>query len=143
MESFSCDFETTTDPYDCRVWSWGAYSLKREEYNKGIDIQSFIEWASSYDKRIYFHNLKFDGEFIVSYLLSHNIKWVDRNKYYTNVFTTLIDDMGSWYCLDIWFENCHVKIIDSLKTLPMPVSKLSKAFGLEESKSIIDYKKVS
>ena len=23
-EIWACDFETTTDPLDCRVWAWGA-----------------------------------------------------------------------------------------------------------------------
>ena len=26
-EVWSCDFETTTEPNDCRVWAWGASNV--------------------------------------------------------------------------------------------------------------------
>ena len=68
---FTADFETITNPEDCRVWAWAACNIDNiEEKHYGNDIESFLEWCSNKsDTSIYFHNLKFDGQFIISYLI--------------------------------------------------------------------------
>lgn len=32
MKRFTADFETTTDPKDCRVWAWGVCEVGNEDY---------------------------------------------------------------------------------------------------------------
>lgn len=145
---FSCDFETTTDPGDCRVWEWGSMELyNHENYHYGTDIDSFIEYIKE-DKSVtkcYFHNLKFDIEFILHYLLTNGFKFVEnKNDVIENCFSVLISDMGQVYTADICFSGHGknrriVKLIDSLKVIPMPVSKIPKAFGLDMEKLKIDY----
>lgn len=42
---WSCDFETTTDPEDCRVWAWVAiniYDNTKRVY--GNSISTFIDF---------------------------------------------------------------------------------------------------
>ena len=74
----SCDFETTTDPLDVRVWASCAVDIETlETAFIGNSIDSFFEWLSDKNTVCYFHNLKFDGEFILSYLLTHGYKYSD------------------------------------------------------------------
>ena len=42
MDIYSCDFETTTNPTDCRVWAWGAYEINTGEFQHGKDILSYF-----------------------------------------------------------------------------------------------------
>lgn len=45
-EIWACDFETTTDPLDCRVWAWGASLVSDSSIKEyGNDINGFIEWC--------------------------------------------------------------------------------------------------
>ena len=62
------DFETTTDLNDCRVWLWGYVTLNGK-FTHGAGIDSFIDHVSTVKQTCYFHNLKFDGSFILDYLL--------------------------------------------------------------------------
>ena len=69
---FSADFETITDENDCRVWAWGICDIPYTFANFGNSIESFFEHLKTLkeNSKIYFHNLKFDGSFILNYLLS-------------------------------------------------------------------------
>ena len=68
--NYSTDFETTTDVNDCRVWAWCCCEIGNENnIFYGNCISSFIEHVQEYQGVYYFHNLAFDGEFILNYLL--------------------------------------------------------------------------
>ena len=45
MKFFSCDFETTTDPADTRVWLWGAYEIYSGEFFHGPDILTYFRFS--------------------------------------------------------------------------------------------------
>ena len=64
------DFETTTKEDDCRVWGWGLYDIHFDEFKYGTTIEEFFDVVTTYpnNTKFYFHNLKFDGEFIFYYL---------------------------------------------------------------------------
>lgn len=139
---YSCDFETTTDPMDCRVWLWAARDLDSEFHYHGKDIASFVKWMESLDKaQLSFHNLKFDGQFIIDYLEKQGYTWIDPKykKLKPNEYTTLISDMGAWYTLTIGFKGHQIKIVDSLKLLPFKVAQIAKDFHLPMLKGSIDY----
>lgn len=91
--------------------------------------------------------LKFDGEFIIYYLLKNGFKHVEkREDIESNTFTTLISDMGMFYQITIYFEKKNKKthkvtFIDSLKIIPFSVEQIAKSFNLEISKLKIDYNK--
>lgn len=141
-----CDFETTTDPDDCRVWAWAACTVdERRNCVTGIDIQSFVQWVSMLGTaRVWFHNAKFDMEFVFAWLLANGWEWVaDKNELRSETFATLISDMGKFYCANLRFANgTQVEVRDSLKVIPMEVRRIPKAFGFsaEESKLNIDYR---
>lgn len=140
----SADFETTTDPDDLRVWASCAVDIKTlETVYLGNSIEGFFDWLQDKHTTCYFHNLKFDGEFILSYLLSHGYTLSEKPK--PKTFSTLISDMGAWYSITVIFavENKKyrkVTFYDSLKKLPFKVSTIAKAFQLPDEKLTIDYK---
>lgn len=144
---FTADFETTTDPLDCRVWACGICSIdETHSFKYGNSLEWFIEFAkNNTGSTFYFHNLKFDGEFILCYLFEHGYKHVtDRKKLKTKTFTTLISDKGQFYSLEICFNKNEYKtekitIYDSLKILPFSVEAIAKGFNLPISKLEIDY----
>ena len=134
------DFETTTDPKDCRVWAWGSVAIDDlADYATGIDIDSFMAYLDNRPSITYFHNLRFDGTFITDWLLRHDFRWVPDSPG-AGEFTTLIDHMGKWYSLTYVSRNSvRTEFRDSLKKIPLPVARIAKAYDLEESKGEIDY----
>lgn len=143
MKYWSCDFETTTDPEDCRVWLWCARDYDSEYRAWDINIESFIDWTENHiGEQLSFHNLKFDGQFIIDYLLKNGWTWVDpsKKKLARKEMKALVSDMGQWYTLVIGFDKGQVKIVDSFKLLPFKVARIAKDFHLPILKGEIDYK---
>ena len=137
------DFETTTTKEDCRVWAWATCPIKGSPTDNdvtiGTDLDSFMEHISITSGTIYFHNLKFDGMFILDWLLNnkfrHTLTVARRNQ-----FQTLISKDNKFYSITIQFKNgSRVELRDSMKKIPMSVSKAAKAYELGLSKLVIDY----
>lgn len=144
-DAYVADFETTTDPADVRVWAWVLREIETERVvSRGTCLDSFMSYIENKNIDIYFHNEKFDGHFIVSWLLSHGWKHDRENNPHT--FSTLITDTRVWYNVSIvWkkHKKRYVKtnIFDSLKKLPFKVSQIAKAFKTPVLKGEIDYDK--
>lgn len=140
----SADFETTTDPDDARVWASCCVDIESlETLHIGNSIDSFFEWLKDKNTVCYFHNLKFDGEFILAYLLKNGYEYSETPR--DKTFSSLITDGGVWYSLTVIFEKRNKKykkvvFYDSLKKLPFKVATISKAFNLPDEKLVIDYK---
>ena len=143
-KSYTADFETTTDKNDLRVWAWGICNIDDfDEFIYDNNIESFIAWLEKhYNSNIYFHNLRFDGEFILSWLLKNGFKY--NEQLVTKTFNCVIAGTGQFYKMDICFYKKGkyrkvVHIYDSLKKLPFPVKKIAEAFELPILKGEIDY----
>lgn len=109
----------------------------------GEDIDSFINYCSLINESssFYFHNLKFDGEFIIHYLLTHGFVHVNEKKLGVNQFSTIISDLNVFYCIKVKFkEEVIISFFDSLKLLNFSVEEVAKAFNLSIKKLKIDYK---
>lgn len=150
-KKFTADFETATWLEKATfVWAWAVCEIGNEENIEiGTSIDSFIDYIKQQNNSIfYFHNAKFDSEFIIYWLLKNGFEHIeDKKDIKSKTFTTLINNMGQFYSMTIYFEkgNKRVKkitIIDSLKIIPMAVEKIPKAFNLEEEKLKIDYYKI-
>ena len=148
MKKFTADFETTTDPNDCRVWAYALCEIGNiDNFMYGNNIEDFIKFCA--DKKqnyqLYFHNLKFDGEYIFNYLLNNGFVYVkDKKERRDKTFTCLISDMGQFYSIEIYFHvtkkhTNKVSIFDSLKILNFPVEQIAKDFNLPISKLKLDY----
>lgn len=134
------DFETTTDPDDCRVWGWGLCSIDNPDYLEiGTDLVSFIDRISTGNTHIYFHNLAFDGSFIIDWLLRQGFMYV-KDSPAEKQFTALISNMGKFYSIAVVWENSNrTEFRDSFKKIPMGVSRVASSFKLDEMKGSIDY----
>lgn len=140
---YSFDFETVVDEEHTRVWLWGAINIDNEAFIHGTDIDSFIGWSMGLNRVGYFHNLKFDIQFIIYYLLTHGYRYTASKNLEKKEFTTLISDIGIFYSCKIKFENgCTLTLHDSYKLLPLSVADIPKAFGLDIHKLEMDYKQV-
>lgn len=72
MSKWWCaDFETTSlknleQDGRVRVWLWSLVGVEEDEHYYGTDIESFLKQVKKlHCQRVFFHNLKFDGKFIV------------------------------------------------------------------------------
>lgn len=143
------DFETTTKLDEngaVRVWAWALQEIGRPEtYQYGTEMNEFMALMEGLNGDVYFHNLKFDGSFIVNWLLHRGWEKVGKAKEKGH-FESIVSKMGQWYAVDICYgrkkkQKIHTRFMDSLKKLPFAVKRLSKAFGIEEVKGEIDYHK--
>lgn len=139
---YTADFETTTDPDDCRVWAWAVCEVANPDNIKyGNSIKTFMAWLSRGECSVaWFHNLGFDGKFIVDYLMRCDYEWVPEYPR-GGQFSTLISNKGKFYQIEICFQNgVRVLYHDSLKVFPMSVDRLGKTFNTPEQKLSIDYR---
>ena len=148
MRKFACDFETTTRLDDCRVWAYAICEIgNADNFIYGNDLDAFMKWCAN-PKENYlclFHNLKFDGDFILSWLLTHGFEYIaDKKNRRDKTFTTLITDMGAFYAIEVYFKVKGHKVNkvtfhDSLKILNFSVDEIAKSFDLPISKLELDY----
>lgn len=138
------DFETTTDKNDLRVWAVCAVDIETAEtVYLSNSLGDFIEWLSNKNTVCYFHNLKFDIEFILYYIQTElGFRYAETGE--AGTYKTLITDTGVFYSCTVYFEKQNKKykkvvFYDSLKKLPFKVSVISKAFELQDEKLEIDY----
>lgn len=146
---YVADFETATNKELLEthpVWAWAVASVDKETIVcTGTEISAFIEWCSTVGgSDIYFHNLKFDGEFITYYLLTHGYEYVENSQYKKGsagkFFTSVISGQGSWYAIRVHFEaGLEVTFKDSLKRVPLKVGFIPKAYGLDVTKGDINH----
>lgn len=145
--SFSCDFETSTwDDKKTYVWAWASCELESLYTVYGNNIESFMNYIFSIpcNPKLFFHNLKFDGSFILNWLFKNGFEWVaDKKERKENCFLTLITDKGQWYKITIYLKvgkNPHyIEIFDSLKKLPFSVKNIAESFNLPILKGELDY----
>lgn len=72
---FICDFECTIDTTKVICWLWKALDYDSYQMHTGYDIDSFLDFVRANDNSdYYFHNLAYDGSFIISKLLAENVK---------------------------------------------------------------------
>ena len=148
MGTFVADFETTTNLNDCRVWAYALCEVGNESNTiVGTTIDDFMKWCkdSKENHKIFFHNLKFDGQFIMSYLFKNGfIHTTDSNDRATNTFNTLITYDGLYYQIEVIFVKKGKRVNkvvfqDSLKLIPLSVDEIAKSFKMDICKLKIDY----
>lgn len=141
------DFETTTlhfylDNGFTKVWLYAISDKDGNILNYGETIEDFFKFIKSAlnTYTIYFHNLKFDGSYIINYLYNHGYEYKEKiASKDKKCFNTLISEEGQYYQINIHASNFDVKIGDSLKLLPFSVRIIGESFDLPVKKGIIDY----
>lgn len=156
---FAADFETTV--YDgqefTEVWSAAIVEINTEDVKIFHGIDELFRWLEDLDTNslVYFHNLKFDGEFIISYYLmvrgfenagigddpeADDFRWRKRSTMKKDTFEYSISNMGQWYTMLIRAGDRYIEIRDSLKLLPFSLAKLGKDFQTPHQKTEMEYK---
>ena len=150
------DFETTvySGQTHTEVWASGVVDLWSEDVIIHHSIGETFEYLKNLKENImiYYHNLKFDGEFWLAYLLksglNHAVMTEDRGmitKFYDtkdmpeNTFKYIISDLGQWYEITIRVNDKYIVIRDSLKLLPFSVKVLGKSFETKHRKLEMEY----
>ena len=137
---YTADFETVNEVNDCRVWSWGV-SLVDEDpryFEWGIDIDGFMQWCRlQKSPKIYFHNFKFDSEFIIYWLFKNDYIYVHQSKNMpSKSFHVIKSDLGQMYqmtiCEQTGKKGNRITIYDSLKLIPMKIKEMPRAFGFSD-----------
>lgn len=148
MGSFVADFETTTNIDDCRVWAYAICEVgNKEDVIIGTTIDEFMEWniKRKENDTVFFHNLKFDSQFIMNWLFKNGYEHTtEPEQKKSKTFNTLISDKGLFYQVEVIFEKKGKKVNkvifqDSLKLIPLSVDSIAKSFKLPISKLKIDY----
>lgn len=148
MGSFVADFETTTNIDDCRVWAFAICEVgNKEDVIIGTTIDEFMEWniKRKENDTVFFHNLKFDSQFIMNWLFKNGYEHTtEPEQKKSKTFNTLISDKGLFYQVEVIFEKKGKKVNkvvfqDSLKLIPLSVDSIAKSFKLPISKLKIDY----
>ena len=86
IKRYTADFETlvlTPEEIEAGkstyVWAWALCNIDTLNTIYGTSLKTFIDALSKLNNNsvIYFHNLKFDGNFILDYLLKNNYSYTD------------------------------------------------------------------
>ena len=153
---FMADFETTTQEAMERtgadhteVWAWATCPIpcnyEQSDVVIGNSIDSFMEWCKKNlheDDIVFFHNLTFDGSFIMSWLLNNGYKqekcgW--KNKKHFRNYDLLASSMAGFYSLTIGMGKGAFRFQDSAKLLAFTVYEIGESFQTKVRKSLIDY----
>ena len=153
---FSCDFETTvySGQQDTEVWASAVVELGTEDVKILHSIGETLQYFRSLKSNMicYYHNLKFDGNFWLYYLIhdlgwkqaTHKdedgtIDWDARWHLLNNEFEYMISDEGQWYSITMKVDNYIIQLRDSLKLLPFSVRAIGKAFQTRHQKLNMEY----
>lgn len=159
VRTFSADFETTvyTGQKRTDVWAAASVELGTEDVQIFHTIGDLYRYYVKLNANciVYFHNLKFDGMFWLSYLINDlqfqqasvkldeegkNVSWVKRHEMPNNSFEYCISDMGQWYTITIKCSNGKtIELRDSLKLLPFKLEVIGKAFKTKHQKLSMEY----
>lgn len=142
--TYVADTETLTylENGRTRVWGWGLVEMWHRDVEIGATLDRLMELILEEDCNVYFHNIKFDGDFLLVWLYEHGYSLVKSSKKMPDyTFNTLISDKGVFYSLTIKTPKSRVVIKDSHKVLPFSVRDIGRGFGLDVLKGEIDYNK--
>lgn len=156
---FVGDFETTVYEAQTKteVWAAACVELNTDDVIVFNSIGEMYHYLKSFKQNIicYFHNLKFDGQFWLSYLINElhmqqalnvdendmsNTAFVKRQMMESETFRYSISDMGQWYSIIIKTGRNYIELRDSLKLLPFSVKKIGKGFKTKHQKLDMEYK---
>lgn len=147
---FVGDFETTVykGQDHTEVWASAVVEIGSEDVKIFHSIDDTYDYLLSLKTNIviWYHNLKFDGAFWLSYLL-HDLNYTqaydkfnvgsgwDKNRDMPDKSIKYsISDRGQWYTITIKKSKHVIEIRDSLKLLPFSVKRIGESFGTKHKK---------
>ena len=157
-ETYVGDFETTVfeDQDFTEVWASGLVKLNTENtiiHNSIDDTFNYLK-SLGCNVCVYYHNLKFDGQFWLSYLLTKvglkqayylngetvdSISFCEKADMPNNSMIYSISSLGQWYSITLKIHNHYIEFRDSLKLLPFSVKKIGESFKTKHQKLTMEY----
>lgn len=154
-----CDFETTVyeNQTTTEVWASACVPLYSEEVKIFHSIDEQFCYFKSLKCNIcaYYHNLKFDGQFWLYYLINNlkfkqayeelneegtEVKFYHDKDMKNKTFKYVISERGQWYSITIKVGGYIIEIRDSLKLLPFSVKRIGESFNTKHKKLEMEYK---
>ena len=160
-KNFAADFETTVYSGQTRtdVWAAGLCELNTENVTVDGCIEDFYKRLELLKEHciVYFHNLKFDGSFLLDYFLTTlklkqayekiqggkewEFKFLDNTDMPNKSVKYLISSMGQWYDIVVRTKYGYfIEFRDSLKLLPFTLSEVGRSFKTKHQKLDMEYK---
>ena len=154
---YVADFETTvyTGQDKTEVWAAAIVELHTEDVKIFHSISELFDYIQSftYNSIIYFHNIKFDGEFWLHFLLTktdfkqafekidgvNDGAFKSRRDLKSKEFIYSISSKGMWYSITIKSGKYFIELRDSLKLIPTNVKRMGDSFKTKHRKSSIEY----
>lgn len=155
---FAGDFETTVykGQVNTEVWASASVELFTDDVHIFHSIGEQFDYFKSLDCNIvcYYHNLKFDGAFWLSYLLvdlgykqaynitgetADDLEWIKPKDMKNKMVQYSISNMGQWYRIIIKVNDHIIELRDSLKLLPFTVKRIGESFGTAHKKLTMEY----
>ena len=160
MKTYIADLETVV--YDgqteTEAWASAIVDLKAPNDIGSVLIHHSLEETLDYlekqdeDAILYYHNLKFDGQFWLYYLIHvkhfkqnliqvdpDTVEMGDARDLKNNELVYCISDMGQWYTITFKYRQHKYTLKDSLKLLPFSVKVIGKSFKTQHQKLTMEY----
>lgn len=155
MRTYVADFETTVyeGQTDTEVWASALVDIEAtDDYDNVIILHSLpdtLNYLNSQQENatLYYHNLKFDGQFWLYYLIevlhfNQGIDYISPTEVvmkkpkdlHNNEVVYTISDMGQWYSITFKYREYTYTLKDSLKLIPLSVRDMGKAFNTQHRK---------
>ena len=161
FRTYACDFETTVyeNQSFTEVWSACFGELNKDNVEIMPSISDFFNYFFRLkdNVKLYFHNLAFDGSFILSYFIKDLkfsqaydvltsdgsvVRWKETKDMKNGEIKYSISDVGQWYYIIIKKNNKIIEIRDSLKLLPFSLEEIGDSFNTKHKKLSMNYKGV-
>lgn len=153
---WACDFETTVwseemikktghEQDTTEVWAAADVALydKSETVTISHSVRDFLNrfLRMRGNNVLFFHNLSFDGSFIIDFLLREGYvhTTVKDSDMHSREFKTSISQMGQWYYIKIKWNHTLLEIRNSLKLMPSSLASIGKSFGTKHQKLTMEY----
>lgn len=161
MKTYIADLETTVyeGQTETEAWASAIVDLSLPNETESVIIHHSLEETLDYldyqseDAILYYHNLKFDGQFWLYYLLyvkhfkqgyetlsDNTIVFKKSYDLNNNELIYTISDMGQWYTITFKYHEHTYTLKDSLKLLPFAVRYIGKSFKTKHQKLDMEYK---
>lgn len=156
MKIYSADLETTVyeGQTSTEAWSSALVELVSDTPLIFHSLAETLEYLDSQneDAVLYYHNLKFDGNFWLYFLIKElgfkqgiehladgSVKIKEAKDLKEKEVIYSISSMGQWYTITFKYRGHTYTLKDSLKLLPFKLEEIGEAFKTEHRKLEMDY----
>lgn len=156
MKIYSADLETTVyeGQTSTEAWASALVALDSDDpmiFHSLADTLDYLVQQNE-DAILYYHNLKFDGNFWLyflikvlgfkqglEYLSDSSVTMKKAKELHENELIYSISSMGQWYTITFRYKKHTYTLKDSLKLMPFRLEEIGKAFNTEHRKLDMEY----